>query len=301
MGLRARRVGAYLVVGVVFALCPLLGAPARSDSGIRVTALDGDAHAGGEALDIHHEVSPGEPIETGDEGRCSVLLADAAILQFCSRTGLRVGEPGEQGASVVQLDRGELKATVGPRPAGDPLEIHTPAAIATILGTVVHVEVDPETGDTVISSLESRVQVKSSNPLATGTVIIEAGEQVTIRRGESPESKRRFDRRRLASAASCTFDDDFHRAAVRAQRASRMHAVTTGIASEDIPTEALPAVGAGRESGLASLVSARPVPGEDKTIVRSDCLPTTCGLSTAIADALLDLCLGDPGEHCSFP
>ena len=310
MGLRATRTSWPVVAGVIaggaLALLQAVAAPASASGGeIRVTAVAGGASAGGEALGIHAEVSAGESIETGEQGRCSVLLGDAAILQFCNRAAVRVGTPGASDTSVVKLDQGELKATVGPRAAGDPLEIHTPAAIATLLGTVVHVEVDAETGDTIVSSLESRVRVKSSNPLARGSVVLEAGEQVTIRRGEPPERKRRFDPGRFTSAGSCTFDDDFHRAAIRAERAARVREVMDAIALDDVPVGGLPAVAASFAGPVPVTSSA--VPTEDWTQARPVCLPGLCGeplpspapLRSGVSPP--DLCPpGLPGEHCLF-
>jgi hypothetical protein len=273
------------------------GPTLAATSDIRVTAVDGGSSVAGKALQMHEEVQTGQDLETGEGGRCSVLLADAAILQFCNRAKLRIGDGGDP--SKLVLNSGELKATVGPRPAGDPLEIHTPAAIATILGTVIHVEVDPDTGDTIVSSLESRVRVRSSNPLVKGSIILNAGERVTIRRGEAPRPKQRFDPQTFARAGSCTFDDDFHNVAARSDRVSQAHNVMEQIAMEDIPVDDLPMVAA---EALERSTPA-PNPNDERPVFPPICEPGTCQSLPPIPDfgpRSIPVCPGIPGEHCAF-
>jgi hypothetical protein len=268
------------------------GSLALAASEVRVTAVEGDATADGEALRMHGEVQAGEELEVGDDGRCSVLLAEAAVLQFCNRARLRVGEGGD--ANRVRLDSGELKATVGPRPAGQPLEIHTPAAIAIILGTVIHVKVDADTGDTVVSSLESKIRIQSSNSLVPGFVVIDAGEQVTIRRGEAPQNKRKFDVGSFSQSGSCTFDEGFHYAASRAQRATQSRTLMEEIAYQDVPPDLLPPVAAGPTERTL------PPPNPLDELPVEACLPGLCTELGAGGVPPPEPCVGTPGDHCAF-
>jgi len=98
---------------------------------------------------------------------------------------------------------------VEPRAVPEHIEIHTPAAIATILGTIVHVSVDPTTGETTITGEENKVRVRSSDPAVPGAMTVSALEQIVmLPGGPLPSSPRRLDPVEIERLAGCQVD--FH-------------------------------------------------------------------------------------------
>ena len=303
-------VARYCLEFVLTALLLLFAASvASSKSNVVITSIDGEAIQGEGRLSIHDEVEQDELLETGDQTNCSLLLAEGTVLQACNGAAIRLLDRGPGESQIVELKAGELKASVGARPADDPFEIHTPAAIATILGTTLHVRVDPETGDTTITSLSNRIRVESSDPAVEGFVTIEAGEEVTIRKGAAPSAKRRVDISAMAAASDCIDDARFHRAAVGADRESREADVLDAITAVDIPL-ALPPVSSPSGDGgnvLSEAVEAsQAVVGTGGAINEGTgvCQTTSCSLVEMVAGIPVPPppppCVGTPGEQCSF-
>ena len=170
-----------------------------------------DAELGGPIAD-------GEPLQLGEGGACSVLLDDDAVVELCGQTSLVFKRDRDSNRRIVSLDSGEIRIVVDPRDFEERIEIHTPAAIATLLGTIVHVSVDANTGATTISSAQSKVSVRSDEPAVLGTTVLTAGEQVTVETGSAPPAKpKRLDPQEISELGGCLVD--FHVAA--ADRDSR--------------------------------------------------------------------------------
>jgi hypothetical protein len=271
-----------------------------------VTSVDGEAIRGDQALSLHDEVEQGELVETSDLASCSLLLSDGAVIQACNKASLRLRPGRNNGTQIIDLSSGEIKASVGPQPPDDPLEIHTPAAIATILGTTLHVRVDPETGDTTITSLHNRIRVESSDPSVEGSVTIEAGEEVVIRKGSPPEPKRVVDIASMMTGLSdCLDDESFRAAAVRADRERREAEALEFIVAADIP-DSLPPVGSGGgQTVLAVPDVLQPTLGPGGPIDDGDggvCQSTNCGFQPPMVRSIPipTACSGTPGEQCTF-
>ena len=158
----SRRQHIALATGILCALALLQTSVAQGAA--RVTAAVGTALSGGDALEQRGALDDVADLETGDDGNCSLLVDQDALMELCGGTSLKLdrkeGQP--DGPRVVRLDRGEIRMVVEPRLGEERIEIHTPAAIATLLGTVVHVSVDA-LGVTTITSAASRVLVESSD------------------------------------------------------------------------------------------------------------------------------------------
>jgi hypothetical protein len=108
-----------------------------------VTAVVGATQTGGnQALEQLGGVPEGEPVATGGDGGCSMLLQENAVIEVCgdTRLSLRKREPG--GPRVLDVQKGNVRVSAEKRIGDERIEIHTPAVIATILGTVVFVSVD---------------------------------------------------------------------------------------------------------------------------------------------------------------
>ncbi|MBW2269578.1 MAG: FecR domain-containing protein [Deltaproteobacteria bacterium] len=169
-----------LAIGLVALLLLPAGLAAAATAG-RVTAAVGDAQADDAALALRGSLEDGAALETGEDGGCSILIDDDALMEVCGRTVLKLerkdGQP--DGARVVRLERGAIRMVVEPRLGEEKVEIHTPAAIATVLGTILHASVNA-LGIAEIASEANRVQIQSTNPAHTEVKILEPGQSITI-------------------------------------------------------------------------------------------------------------------------
>lgn len=163
-------------------------------------------------------IADGEHLKLGEGAACSILLDDDAVVELCGQTSVAFERDPDSNRRIVSLDSGEIRIVADPRDFEERIEIHTPAAIATLLGTIVHVSVDPKTGVTTISSAQSKVSVRSDEPAVRGTTVLMAGEQVTVEPGAAPPANpKRLDPREISELGGCLID--FHVAA--ADRDSR--------------------------------------------------------------------------------
>ena len=139
------------------------------------------------------------------------------IFTTCSRTAaLGFSDDQGRGPSSLELRTGQLKVSAGWRPADDPLEIHTPTAIATLLGTEVLVEVHPTSGDTTSTSFDHQIRVNSTDSPNGEGVVISSGESVTVRKGAQPEA---------IQTADLDMESDLHTAAAMDPRFDRATAL----------------------------------------------------------------------------
>jgi len=144
-------------------------------------------------------IADGEHLRLGDDAACSILLDDDAVVELCDQTSVVFERDRASNRRIVSLDGGEIRIVVEPRDFPERIEIHTPAAIATLLGTIVHVSVDSETGATTISSAQSEVSVRSDEPAVRGTTVLKAGEQVIVEPGAAPPAiPKRLDPREIS-------------------------------------------------------------------------------------------------------
>jgi hypothetical protein len=149
------------------------------------------------------------------------------------------------GRQVIYVDGGEARISVQPRAPGESLEIHTPVAIATILGTVIHVKVDPRTGETTFTSEDSNASIRSAEPGVAGKTVIGGGEATTIAAGGGPQEKQQLPKRALANLSTCL--RDLHEVSVENARAANEAKVTEQVAAVDMDAADLPAVAAAEE------------------------------------------------------
>lgn len=199
-----KRAGVFAVaIAAGLALDPI-GVAADEIAG-EITASVGNVASGA--------LAEGEHVRLGEDGACSILVDQDAVVELCGQTSLLFRRDERSNRRIVALDRGEIRIVVEPRAFEERIEIHTPAAIATLLGTIVHVSVDPTTGQTTISSAESQVSVRSRDPKISGTTIVDASQQLTVMPGVAPPAEpRRLDREQLSELGGCLVD--FHSAAL---------------------------------------------------------------------------------------
>ena len=127
----------------------------------------------------------------------------------------------------------------------------TPAAIATILGTIVHVAVDPRRARPGCSSAQSEVRVESSDPGVKGSTTLAALEQITVKPGEAPPSRpRRLAREEIAALGGCLVD--FH-ARLRSLLATKPSCTPWSASPPATPRRALGRPPGARSSGGRSV------------------------------------------------
>ena len=179
-----------------------------------LTSVAGEASNSSGALASHTELVDGDQLETGDESGCSILLDENAVVELCGQTRISFSTDKKRGNRIVNIESGTVRVIVEPREANERIEIHTPAAIATILGTIIYVTVDPVTKETTFTSSDSRINIrerddKDCTPIglpaeagipqcAEGTTI--GGlEQLTVVPGEKVREKKEVSEQDLAS------------------------------------------------------------------------------------------------------
>lgn len=203
---RIVRVGLAGLAGTMLGTSP---AGADDTSG-EVTAVIGEVVTGsGRVLGNRSQVADDERIALGKDGAASILFDKDSLVELCEETKIAFDKDPQTGARRIRVDAGAIRIVVEPRDALERIEIHTPAAIATILGTIVHVSVDPATGETTITGEENQVRVKSSDPSVAGATTVSAMEQVVMRPGGTPpQSPRQLAPEEVEQLAGCQVD--FH-------------------------------------------------------------------------------------------
>jgi hypothetical protein len=238
--------GVELTAWLLVALLALAAgrAVAAEDRAATVTALQGSAAlSNGAEMAQRSAVGLDDGFETGEGSRASILVEGDVVVDVCADTRLRLTKPGASGPNALAVDSGEVVTYARPRPADQRLEIHTPTAIATLMGTIVHVNVDEQTGATRIASRDNPVRVASSDPAVAGEVTICCGQEVEIERGSAPSEPRQLERGELEQRGACA--GGTHGDAVATDRVNRERHSLDGLAKADRLEVETPPVGAG--------------------------------------------------------
>ena len=214
-----------------------IGGPAGAEISGTVTSVKGDVTVAAKPAEFASPVSDGDNIETGPEAACSVLVDKRALIQFCGRSAVRLRHEEGRNATIVDVAKGSARALVGPRSVDEPLEIHTPVAIAAILGTILSVAVDPVTGDSTFALEEGSVQIQTqpSDPTLGQIVTLSAGEQVTVHADGSADEVQALRLRDIAKRKGCLDDRSFHATSIELTCLDRQIAMTRAIVGADIP------------------------------------------------------------------
>ncbi|MDG4597933.1 MAG: tetratricopeptide repeat protein [Candidatus Contendobacter sp.] len=141
-----------------------------------------------QAIDDGATLAAGEVVRTSEGGRMAILLANGVQLKLNanSRLELKQVNPPTEGfapatAQVVRNILRVLNGEIWVRNGGEPLEIQTVPAVATIRGTEFNLAVDP--GDAARLAVLNGL-VEFSNP--QGSVLVAANEQASVKLGEAP-------------------------------------------------------------------------------------------------------------------
>ena len=176
---------------LIAALLPLTPALAQ-DAGQIVSVL-GTAEVLREGrwqpLSAEQTLAPGDTVRTGAGSRMAIQLSNGAQIKLNANSRLefkQIAPPVEDGflfatTQALQNLLRILSGEVWVRSGGEPLEIETVYATATVRGTEFNLAVDP--GDlarlTVLTGL-----IEFRNP--QGSVLVAANEQATAKRNEAP-------------------------------------------------------------------------------------------------------------------
>lgn len=220
-------------------------------------------------------IAEGEHVKLGEADACSILLDDDAVVELCGNTSVVFTRDRESNRRIVSLDGGEIRIVVEPRAFEERIEIHTPAAIATLLGTIAHVAVDPKTGKTTVTSTESRVSVRSDEPAVRGTTVLKAGEQVSVEPGGAPPAEpKRLDLAEISALGGCLVN--FHTAAadrdgrVGGERAAGRLTAFDAANAGSLPDSAAPSE---RPGDSPRGEPGDPLTGQEGVCVVTDCAP----------------------------
>jgi hypothetical protein len=201
-----------------------------------------------------------------------MLVDGNIVIQLCERTKLVLHNDPEQGRRIIQVDAGSAHVVAAPRLAEEQVEIHTPAAIAVLLGTIVHVTVDAVTGDSTITSTHSAIRVRSTSERFDQETTLQPTQQITVRRGAPPPAQpQQLGPRRITELTTCIAD--LREAAIQPKRNDLEDDTITRMAVSEISRK--------RPPGLAPV---RPtphpeeqLPGEDPNDLGNICTPLDCG------------------------
>jgi len=298
----------FLCTAIVGALAlPASSAWAAKDA--LLTSVKGEASNSTGALDTHAEVADGDPLETGDESGCSVLVDQNAVVELCGRTRISFSTDSKRGNRIINVESGSVRLIVEPRQPGERIEIHTPAAIATILGTIVYVTVDPITGEETFTSSESRVNVRDRSaedctpvglPAEAGVPRCEEGttigalEQLKLVPDGKQHETKPVTEQELAMLGGCLLD--FHDLAAKIDRLSEAEKATQRVVAVDVATVDLPPV---------SLDEGPQVETENDNDIEAQIQPfDDPSQEEQIREMLEEMpvpdCGGIPGDHCNF-
>ena len=297
---------------------------ASATQDVVLTAVKGDTSIQDRDLGERAELADDQKLETGADAGCSLLVDDNAVVQICGQTRVSFTTDPKRGHRIVNLEAGDLQLIVEPREADERIEIHTPAAIATILGTVVFISVDPLTGATTITSSESRVNIRDWDDTectprglpaepgipecAEGTTIGDL-EQLTVVPGERQQPVKQLSQQQIDELSGCLLD--FHDVALKVDRSSQETRAARRLVAVDVAAaEALSFEYSGPtiilEGGIDTVteveVELSPTDDSDqeKQILENqiveDMLPPT---PPETPDDIPD-CGGIPGEQCGF-
>ena len=143
---------------------------------------------GGQTLDakLNDKLQLQDTISTGAGARAKLLFLDESILTLAPNSKVNMKEfiykREGGGTTIFNLIEGKMRTVVGK----NSFEVHTSTTIAAARGTVIEFEVGMLNGKpyTRVICLEGRVEIRSSDPSITGSIFLDAGEEVLMIAGE---------------------------------------------------------------------------------------------------------------------
>ncbi len=120
-------------------------------------------------------LGPNGQIQTGDDGRVRLDLSTGTIIRIASSSSFILASNEEIDGSLltkIKLEAGKVFIILN----GGRAEVETPSGVASVRGSYMKVEVDPETGDVYVTCLEG--DCSAENP--AGGVEFTEGEKTIL-------------------------------------------------------------------------------------------------------------------------
>lgn len=155
-----------LAAVVAFAAASPLFLSAWHPSVARVEAIEGDVFLaeGDESMPLRtgDELHASDRVRVGEGGRLELVYADQTRVILEAGTVATLADKPFGGAKRVQVERGELTASVSPQPAGAPMTFLTPHSEARVLGTELLLDVSQDA--TRLEVREGKVEFRRTLP-----------------------------------------------------------------------------------------------------------------------------------------
>ncbi len=246
-----------------------------------VTALFGDARAGGKSFAISDHLAGDGALEIVTDGKsgCSLLHGDSLLVELSPRTKLRIHSAGDVGGPVVEVERGKARITTQRKGSASNVEIHTPSARVRPRSSMLHIEVNETTGDTLVTSLQSSALVVSSEPTHKRTALLGTNQWVRVPQGEPPGAIRKLGAGLAESLGGLAALQAFRGSALSRHIGRESQLLLARITDADIP-----------DTAPAAVSSPFPTPKRfafDPSLVERQriCGPTTCTDLVPLVDA----------------
>ncbi len=184
-------VATWLVAG-----CATARVDAPEGGSGRITALVGEAVVvrpgitRAQSLAVESRVFARDRIQTREESRAQITLADQSVMSIGERTDIEIQEFRFDAGSrvrnlLVRIGQGIMRMNASSAAATGPVSLSANLASVTFSGTEAVVEVTPSR--TAVASLEGRVRVTSTQPGVTGAVELRPGEGTDVDAGAAPK------------------------------------------------------------------------------------------------------------------
>jgi hypothetical protein len=274
-----------------------------------VTGLTGVATLHGETLSIADRLAPqaaqdfGDTIkevqvETDDQSTCALLHGDRLLVEMAPNSKVRIRDDVDGLGAVVEIMRGEARVTTQ-RTREDPrVEVRTPSARIRPMTSIIHVEVDGTTGNSLVTSLAERALVVSADVAQKRSALLNSNQWVSVPRGDAPGTIKQVDPESAQKIADEEMMLVLRGTALMSASENEGRALLERIAAADM---------------LSSVADPLPTPqgfaaiGSDELEPVPVCLPFLCDpREAALVAALRDPrppgpppCTGIPGEQCN--
>lgn len=288
-----RRLGA-----VAAALALALGLPAAAQATETVvTALTGTVTADGQVLSTYAPIGDGSgplEIQTDAGSGCALLHGEKLLVELGPGSSI-VLEPQEGGATHIAIARGQLRLTTERKRRDPKVEVRTPSARIRPMTSIILVELDTETGQTRVTSIENRALVISADPQFKKSALLNSNQWVHVPTGGPPEAIQQADAESSALASSAAMSS-LRAASLAHFGGQEGQSLLASISTADVPDGAPSSVAKPfvTPSGFAFSNEA---PGRNDV----GCDPLSCGLAVGVSDTRPGgpgVCTGLPGEQC---
>lgn len=134
-------------------------------------------------------------IETLRKSRAKMLFKDESVMTLGPKSRASVEtfirDTEGTGTTVFNLMSGQMRTVVGKTK----FEVHTPTVVAAARGTVIEftVAMRGNKSVTVVTCLEGTVEIRSTDPAAQGSLMLQAGKTITVMEGQNPANMEPMD------------------------------------------------------------------------------------------------------------